>query len=249
MYAPGANVLTQSHTNDKMLLSAGKAAINWGSLDDVVMGGVSESGLYFSPATQHSPNVASTAKGSEPAQNGATPSRKGARAPAGDDQSSRDAMVFSGVVSEANNGGFASVRSRNFNPEKDLGGYEGLRVCDCCGCLVLTCAVRSKPRIAHHLPCLELLVHVHVRVAPAASQVSIKLRRIGSTLQSSLQMWLLVWLQVTLRGDGQRYKLILRTSGAWDSMSYCASIDPPVRPGASFIRTAAAQVLHVFSAA
>ena len=35
-------------------------------------------------------------------------------------------------------------------------------------------------------------------------------------------------LRATLRGDGQRYKFILRTSGAWDSVCYCASIDTPV---------------------
>jgi hypothetical protein len=71
-----------------------------------------------------------------------------------------DAIVFSGIVSTANNGGFASVRSKNFSPALDLGGYEGLRV--------------------------------------------------------------------TLRGDGQRYKLILRTTGSWDATSYCVSINTPV---------------------
>jgi hypothetical protein len=71
-----------------------------------------------------------------------------------------DAVVFSGAASTENNGGFASVRSKNFDPALDLGGYEGIRV--------------------------------------------------------------------TLKGGGQRYKLILRTSGAWDAVCYCVSIDPPV---------------------
>lgn len=71
-----------------------------------------------------------------------------------------DAVRFSGSVSTDNNGGFASVRSKNFDPMLDLSGYEGLRV--------------------------------------------------------------------TLKGEGQRYKLILRTSGAWDCVCYCVSIDPPV---------------------
>jgi hypothetical protein len=68
--------------------------------------------------------------------------------------------LFSGEVSTENNGGFASVRSKNFDPAWDLGGYEGIRV--------------------------------------------------------------------TLKGEGQRYKLILRTSGAWDAVCYCVSIVPPV---------------------
>lgn len=118
----------------------GKAAVNWGSLDDVVMGGVSESGLFFSPST-----TSATADGGGGGEGGY----------------GRDAAVFAGTVSTSNNGGFASVRSKNWAPRLDLGGYEGLRV--------------------------------------------------------------------TLKGDGQRYKLILRTSDAWDSMSYCASVDTPVR--------------------
>ncbi len=64
---------------------------------------------------------------------------------------------FSGVVSTANSGGFASVRSRNFTPPLDLSSYTGLR------------------------------------------------------------------LQV--KGDGQRYKLLLRDSTSWDSLAYAFSFD------------------------
>ncbi len=64
---------------------------------------------------------------------------------------------FSGVVSTANSGGFASVRSRNFTPPLDLSRYTGLR------------------------------------------------------------------LQV--KGDGQRYKLLLRDSTSWDSLAYAFSFD------------------------
>jgi hypothetical protein len=60
----------------------------WGSLDDVVMGGVSQSGWSWLP----------------------------------------DGALFSGRVSTANSGGFASVRSRNLNPPLDLSGYGGLRL-------------------------------------------------------------------------------------------------------------------------
>jgi Complex I intermediate-associated protein 30 (CIA30) len=58
----------------------------WGALDDVVMGGVSESSIRF-----------------------------------------RDAIAeFSGNVSIANSGGFASVRTRNFEPAIDLSSYDGI---------------------------------------------------------------------------------------------------------------------------
>ncbi|MGH2416354.1 MAG: CIA30 family protein, partial [Microcystaceae cyanobacterium] len=60
----------------------------WGAVDDVVMGGVSESNI----------------------------------------QLVRDRAVFSGNVSIANSGGFASVRTRNFNPPWDLSSYEGIEL-------------------------------------------------------------------------------------------------------------------------
>ncbi len=60
----------------------------WGAVDDVVMGGVSESGMRL----------------------------VGNRA------------VFSGNVSTANNGGFASVRTRNFETPLDLSAYEGIEL-------------------------------------------------------------------------------------------------------------------------
>lgn len=39
-----------------------------------------------------------------------------------------DAALFTGVVSTANSGGFASVRTRNFEPPLDLSGYAGLEL-------------------------------------------------------------------------------------------------------------------------
>jgi hypothetical protein len=88
----------------------------WGAVDDVVMGGVSASGMGLLPGFAR----------------------------------------FSGTVSAANSGGFASVRSRNFEPAYDLSDWQGIRL--------------------------------------------------------------------DLRGDGQRYKVILRNSSNWDSLAYCASI-------------------------
>lgn len=90
---------------------------SWGAVDDVVMGGVSESGIDLA----------------------------------------NDFAVFSGTVSTANSGGFASVRHRNFQPPLDLSAYEGV--------------------------------------------------------------------QLTVRGDGKRYKFISRCEGNWDGTSYCYSFD------------------------
>ncbi|MEL4894296.1 CIA30 family protein [Crocosphaera sp. Alani8] len=60
----------------------------WGAVDDVVMGGVSESSIRLE----------------------------------------QNKAVFSGNVSIANNGGFASVRSKNLNPPVDLSNYEGIEL-------------------------------------------------------------------------------------------------------------------------
>lgn len=63
----------------------------WGALDDVVMGGVSSSGMEAE-----------------------TPGPGGA------------GLVFRGCVSEQNNGGFASARTKNVDPPIDLGACSGL---------------------------------------------------------------------------------------------------------------------------
>jgi uncharacterized protein YbjT (DUF2867 family) len=60
----------------------------WGAVDDVVMGGVSQSNLRLTS----------------------------------------NRAIFSGLVSTDNNGGFASVRTRNFNPPLDLSDYEGIEL-------------------------------------------------------------------------------------------------------------------------
>lgn len=60
----------------------------WGAVDDVVMGGVSESGIRLG----------------------------------------ENRAIFSGNVSTANSGGFASVRTRNFSPPLDLSGCQGIEL-------------------------------------------------------------------------------------------------------------------------
>jgi hypothetical protein len=72
-------------------------------------------------------------------------------------QLSCDCAIFSGQVSTANNGGFASVRTRNFSPPLNFANYEGI--------------------------------------------------------------------EIRIKGDGKRYKLITRCEGKWDGLSYCYSFD------------------------
>ncbi len=60
----------------------------WGAVDDVVMGGVSQSNIRLA----------------------------------------NDRAIFAGIVSTDNNGGFASVRTRNLNPPLDLSDYEGIEL-------------------------------------------------------------------------------------------------------------------------
>jgi uncharacterized protein YbjT (DUF2867 family) len=133
-YQGMVNVLTL--LNDRLPCESGKpifSTINgstqslkeWGPVDDVVMGGVSQS--WFSV-------------------------RDGAG-----EHANQPAGVFEGNVTSANNGGFASVRTRNFSPPLDVSMYEGI--------------------------------------------------------------------ELRVRGDGQRYNLILRTEGGWDGIGYTASFD------------------------
>ncbi|OEL28107.1 hypothetical protein BAE44_0010876 [Dichanthelium oligosanthes] len=98
--------------------------IVWGALDDVVMGGVSESTFQ----------ILST--GSETG------------GPTG---------LFKGTVSTSNNGGFTSIRTKNFTVPEDLSAYDGI--------------------------------------------------------------------ELRVKGDGRRYKLIIRTSYEWDTVGYTASFD------------------------
>ncbi|KAK3152579.1 hypothetical protein QOZ80_2BG0160930 [Eleusine coracana subsp. coracana] len=96
----------------------------WGALDDVVMGGVSESTFQILPT------------GSE---------------------TSGPTGLFRGTVSTSNNGGFTSIRTKNFTVPEDLSAYDGI--------------------------------------------------------------------ELRIKGDGRRYKLIIRTSSEWDTVGYTASFD------------------------
>jgi hypothetical protein len=98
--------------------SSGDLRALWGAVDDVVMGGVSQSGIQLLDGFAR----------------------------------------FSGNVSTENSGGFASVRTQNFNPPLNISNYQGL-----------------------------------------------KLR---------------------VKGDGQRYKIFVRTEATWDGVGYAYSFDP-----------------------
>jgi Complex I intermediate-associated protein 30 (CIA30)/NAD(P)H-binding len=89
----------------------------WGAVDDVVMGGVSESGIRLADGF----------------------------------------ALFTGNVSTDNSGGFASVRTRNFEPSFNLSNYRGI--------------------------------------------------------------------ELRIKGDGQRYKLFVRTETRWDGVGYAYSFD------------------------
>ena len=89
----------------------------WGALDDIVMGGTSESSIRLTDNT----------------------------------------ALFTGNVSTANSGGFASVRTRNFENAIDLTAFSGI--------------------------------------------------------------------QLRVKGDGKRYKLIVRSESKWDGIGYCYSFD------------------------
>ena len=110
-----ANSLAQANVVFDFTTSSDLKA--WGAVDDVVMGGVSESEIRFMDGT----------------------------------------ALFTGNVSTANSGGFASVRTRNFDSPLNLLGYEGV--------------------------------------------------------------------ELRLRGDGKRYKFLIRPETQWDGTAYSYSFD------------------------
>jgi Complex I intermediate-associated protein 30 (CIA30) len=140
---PNPQVDLMAQGNEKVLFDfsqpGSQVSQTWGALDDVVMGGVSNSGI----------------------------------------QQGEGKAIFAGVVSTDNSGGFASVRTRNFEPAIDLSGYEG-----------------------------------------------IKLR---------------------LKGDGNRYKFLMRDDDSWDSVAYSYSFDT-VSGEWIEIRMPFAQLIPVFRA-
>lgn len=111
----------------------------WGAVDDVVMGGVSESDIRLVDGT----------------------------------------ALFAGNVSTANSGGFASVRTRNFEPAFNLVGYEGV--------------------------------------------------------------------ELRIKGDGKRYKFLIRTETKWDGTAYSYSFDT-VSDSWISVRIPFAELIPVFRA-
>lgn len=91
----------------------------WGALDDVVMGGVSEGGLFLrrleGGGAQH-PD-AENPNSQEVLPDGAVTRHTASRC-----------AVFAGNVSTDNSGGFSSVRTKNFEPPFDFSGWVGIRL-------------------------------------------------------------------------------------------------------------------------
>lgn len=141
MFQPRPN--PQPVYNDRIIFDFSNSQIDiqntWGALDDVVMGGVSDSGVRL--------------------ENGAA--------------------VFSGNVSTANSGGFASIRTRNFEPPLDLSNFTGI--------------------------------------------------------------------ELRLKGDGNRYKFLVRDGDAWDSVGYSHSFDTVANEWIT-VQVPFAQLIPVFRA-
>lgn len=74
----------------------------WGSLDDVVMGGVSQGSFFLRQASEDTELSAL--------------------------ERLDQVAVFAGQISTDNSGGFSSVRTRNFEPPFDFAGWQGLRL-------------------------------------------------------------------------------------------------------------------------
>ncbi|GAP94059.1 CIA30 family protein [Leptolyngbya sp. NIES-2104] len=141
MFQPRPN--PQPFYHDRVLFDFSNPQIDiqntWGALDDVVMGGVSDSSVRL--------------------ENGAA--------------------VFSGNVSTANSGGFASIRTRNFEPALNLSTFTGV--------------------------------------------------------------------ELRLKGDGNRYKFLIRDGDGWDSVGYSHSFDTVANEWIT-VQVPFAQLIPVFRA-
>lgn len=141
MFQPRPN--PQPFYHDRVLFDFSNPQIDiqntWGALDDVVMGGVSDSSVRL--------------------ENGAA--------------------VFSGNVSIANSGGFASIRTRNFEPALNLSTFTGV--------------------------------------------------------------------EIRLKGDGNRYKFLIRDGDGWDSVGYSHSFDTVANEWIT-VQVPFAQLIPVFRA-
>jgi uncharacterized protein YbjT (DUF2867 family) len=92
----------------------------WGAVDDVVMGGVSESNIRLERNTPSSADLQSTWGAVDDVVMGGV-SESNIRL-------ETNYAVFSGNVSTENSGGFASVRTRNFDPSLNLSNYQGIEL-------------------------------------------------------------------------------------------------------------------------
>ncbi|KAF6173137.1 hypothetical protein GIB67_028435 [Kingdonia uniflora] len=145
--------------------------IAWGALDDVVMGGVSES-------TFLTDTVGSETGG-----------------PTG---------LFKGTVSTANNGGFTSVRTRIL-----LSPSVGVNA-----------ALVPKDNIDIRIPVSHTSVDAQTDAIISKCQACLLK---NFSVPEDLSAY--DGLELRVKGDGRRYKLIVRTSNDWDTVGYTTGFD------------------------
>jgi hypothetical protein len=95
----GDNVVGGDQQKTVNILQGGVKQLKWGALDDVVMGGVSDSRMEPMATEINSNDPNNVQEG---------------------------AVVFRGTVRTENNGGFCSTRTKNMAPPLDLSSYDGL---------------------------------------------------------------------------------------------------------------------------
>lgn len=103
-----------------------------------------------------------------------------------------DVLAMLVVYGAENNGGFASVRTRNIEPAADLAAYEGL-----------TLRVRSLSN--HDINAILMAVQAQLRCSPP------------NTCTKHPQV----------KGNGLRFKCIVRTESNWDGIAYCRLVAQP----------------------
>ncbi|RVW83790.1 hypothetical protein CK203_041770 [Vitis vinifera] len=178
----------------------------WGALDDVVMGGVSESTFQVDPTG---------------GENGG---------PTG---------VFKGVVSTANNGGFTSIRTRGRDSyNKGIGFPQQLQhFMQSMNCLSFHTLQTSESKYSlvivfgiNHQPEEWITLYAILAVPGIATFVLFSLDDnpllfVFQNFSVPEDVSAYDGLELRLKGDGRRYKLIVRTSNDWDTVGYTASFD------------------------
>jgi hypothetical protein len=157
---------------------------------------------------------------------------------AGAGEAGGPAGVFSGTTTTANNGGFASVRTRNAEPPLDLGGEARPAwplPCHAFWAAAVPCVLGCRRAMRSGLP---------PALAPLSCHAVLTANPPGLPPCPGHPAY--EGLELRLKGDGQRYKLILRCSPGWDTVGYTASF--PTQPGWQTVRLPFRDLAPVFRA-